>query len=457
MTSYRIDPNSILSMWDWIFTPLFLLIIFAISHFKKSRKIYKEPIYKYYMSGLSVKAIGAIATCLVYTLYYKSGGDATGYFDQGRAIHNLIYKNPDYFFEVVFKGCTMENFFYLDETTGYVDQHTWVYDFHVMFISRITAVLCLVSHNSFIASTLLMMWFCYGGIWRLFLLFASQFKEIERQLAISILFIPSVVFWGSGLLKDTVTIASVGWYSYGFYGLVIRNRYTIPNMLAVIISAYLLIAIKPYILIALLPGSLLWFSYDKIYKTKNKAIRVIIAPIIIAMGLFGTFYSLTYLGDSLGEYSMDTVLERAVTVQQDLKSDYYGGNSFDIGDFDASIGSVLSKAPLAINATLFRPYLWEVRNPLMLLTAIESSYIFLLTLGLLIRLKFLGFFSLIWQNPLVLFSVLFSLFFAFSVGLSTPNFGALSRLKIPCIPFFVASLFVLRHLYEKKSKKKFGF
>jgi hypothetical protein len=93
----------------------------------------------------------------------------------------------------------------------------------------------------------------------------------------------------------------------------------------------------------------------------------------------------------------------------------------------------------------------------MLLTALESAYIMILTMGLLFRLKFFGFFRLIWENPLLLFSVLFSLFFAFSVGLSTPNFGALARLKIPCIPFFVANLFVLRHLYEKKTNKKFGF
>jgi hypothetical protein len=173
--------------------------------------------------------------------------------------------------------------------------------------------------------------------------------------------------------------------------------------------------------------------------------------------LGGSFYALSSLGSSLGVYSVETILERAVVVQKDLKSSYYGGNSFDIGDFDASIGSVIGKAPLAINAALFRPYLWEVRNPLMLLSGLESTYIFVLTLGLMLRLKFTGFFKLIWENPLLLFAVLFSLFFAFSVGLSTPNFGALSRLKIPSIPFFVASLFVLRHLYEKKSKKKFGF
>ena len=159
---------------------------------------------------------------------------------------------------------------------------------------------------------------------------------------------------------------------------------------------------------------------------------------------------------SLGDYSLDKVLDKAVISNQDQKQDYYGGHSFDIGDFDANLGSMLGKAHLAIVATLFRPYLWDVQNPVMLISALENSYIMILTIFLLIRLKILGFFTLINKNPLLLFSVLFSLFFAFSVGIATSNFGSLVRLKIPCIPFFVSSLFILRHFYEKKTKKKLG-
>lgn len=445
-----------LSVSDFIIPPLLIMVILMYSFFVKNKHIQTNSAYKYYVSGISVKLIGSIATCLVYTLYYSSG-DSTGYFEQGRSIYNLLYKNPDYFFEVIFQGCTVENFSYLDETTTYVSYGSWVGDYHAMFISRLIAPFYLFTFNSFIGITIILCWLCYGGIWKLYLLFCEQFPMIKRELAISILFIPSVVFWGSALLKDTVTISCIGWYSYGFYWLLVKQKYKVSNFVMLIVGAYLLIALKPYILVALLPGSLIWLSYDKIAKTKNKAIKVIIAPALIIGGLAGSFYALSSLGSALGEYSMDTVLERAVVVQQDLKSNYYGGNSFDIGDFDASISGVLSKSPLAINATLFRPYLWEVRNPLMLLTALESTYIFFLTLGLMLRLKLFGFFRLIWQNPLLLFSILFALFFAFSVGLSTPNFGALSRLKIPCIPFFVSSLFVLRHLYEIKSKKKFGF
>jgi hypothetical protein len=445
-----------LSVSDFVMAPLFMVVILMYSLYIKNKNILTNSAYKYYVAGITVKMIGSIAICLVYTLYYSSG-DSTGYFEQGRSIYNLFYKDPNYFFEVIFKGCTAENYSYMDEDTTYVPYSVWVGDYHVMFLSRLIAPLYFLTFNSFMGVTILFCWIYYGGIWKLYLLFCEQFPLIKGELAISILFIPSVVFWGSGLLKDTVTLSCVGWYSYSFYWVLIKNKYKFSTILMLLLSAYLLISLKPYILVALLPGSLIWLSYDKIAKTKNKVIRVIIAPCIIVAGALGSFYALSSLGSFLGEYSMDTVLERAVVVQKDLKSDYYGGNSFDIGDFDASIMGVVSKSPLAINATLFRPYLWEVRNPLMLLSSLESSYVFLLTLGLMLRLKLLGFFRLIWANPLLLFSVLFALFFAFSVGLSTPNFGALSRLKIPCIPFFITSLFVLRHLYEVSTKKKFGF
>lgn len=444
-----------LSVYDLVYPPFFIIIILGIALYIKKKKSYYEDYYRYFIPGLSIKLLGAIAFCLVYTLYY-SGGDSTGYYNEGEVINALFYKDPRAYFEVLFMGPTIQNYGYFDDNTGYMDLHTWLGDHSAIFIARLVSVLCFVS-NGFVATTILLSTICYSGVWRLFKLYCLYFPNIQKQLAIAVLFIPSVVFWGSGLLKDTVTLSAVGWYSYCFHRLLVKKEYSITNILGIFISAYLLIALKPYILFALLPGSMIWLSYEKISKTRNKAIRTIIAPALIVAGLAGGFYALSSLGDVLGVYALENVLDRAVVVQQDLKSSYYGGNSFDIGDFDASVGGVLSKAHLAINAALFRPYLWEVRNPLMLLTAIESSYIFLLTFGLLWRLKFLGFFRFIWENPLLLFSVLFSLFFAFSVGLSTPNFGALSRLKIPCLPFFVASLFVLRYLYEKKTKKRFNF
>ena len=47
------------------------------------------------------------------------------------------------------------------------------------------------------------------------------------------------------------------------------------------------------------------------------------------------------------------------------------------------------------------------------------------------------------KDPNLLFFITFSLIFAFAVGISTYNFGALSRYKIPCLPFFGAFLLIV--------------
>jgi hypothetical protein len=136
-----------------------------------------------------------------------------------------------------------------------------------------------------------------------------------------------------------------------------------------------------------------------------------------------------------------------------MKADYYGGKSFDIGEFDATIGGITAKAPEAIFAGLFRPGIWDVKNVVMLVSSLENTYLLFLTLFLLIRLKFFGFFFYIRKNPMLMFAMLFALFFSFSVGLTVANFGSLVRLRIPSLPFFIASIFIIKHLYDEKRKK----
>ena len=184
---------------------------------------------------------------------------------------------------------------------------------------------------------------------------------------------------------------------------------------------------------------------------------MIATPLILSLGGITGFLALDNMGDNLGQYKIDQVLDKAVVTQKDMKADYYGGKTYDIGEFDASIGGITSKAPIAIFSGIFRPAIWDVKNAVMLVSSLENTYLLILTVFLLLKLKVLGFFVLIRKNPMLLFCMLFSLFFAFSVGLTVANFGSLVRLRIPELPFFVAGIFMLRHLYEKQSGKKVKF
>jgi hypothetical protein len=444
----------VINIFDLLLTPIYLLIIYFIASYLQEKKIRKNPAYKWYTKGLFAKLFGAIAVCLIYQFYY-TGGDTTNYFISSSAIMKMGGKNFSIFIEMMTGDNSPELYNYFDMDTGW-PIFNWT-DAKAIFVSRLIVPFCFFSFRTFIVSAILLSWVCYSGVWRLFLLFNQQFPQLQKQMAISILFIPSVVFWGSGLLKDTISLSIVGWYTYCFYSFFIQKKYKFSTALAIFLCSYLLISIKPYILFALIPGSVIWLANERLVKVRNKLMRFVATPLFIASGIGLGVFILGQMGDTLGVYRMDNVLNKAVESNMDQKAEYYGGNSFDIGDFDPSIGGVMSKAHLAVTATLFRPFLWEAKNPVMLLSGLENTYILLLSLLLLFKLKGLDFFILIGENPLLLFSMLFALFFAFSVGLATSNFGSLVRLKIPCIPFYVSSLFVLKHLYEKKYKKKLKF
>jgi hypothetical protein len=237
----------------------------------------------------------------------------------------------------------------------------------------------------------------------------------------------------------------------------IKKQRKISYGLYLFIASFVILAIKPYIFFALLPGSILWLSNNAVKKINHGFVRIIATPIILSLGSMAGYLALDQMGDNLGQYKLDTVLDKAVVTQKDMKADYYGGKTYDIGEFDASIGGIASKAPIAIFSGIFRPAIWDVKNLVMLISSLENTYLLALTIFLLIRLKVIGFFTLIRKNPMLLFCMLFSIFFAFSVGLTVANFGSLVRLRLPELPFFVAGIFMLRHLYEKQSGIKVKF
>src|SRR5690606_34806844 len=110
---------------------------------------------------------------------------------------------------------------------------------------------------------------------------------------------------------------------------------------------------------------------------------------------------------------------------------------------------------LAVNVTLFRPYLWEVNNMVMLLSALESLATLLLTLWIMFKVGLGNLFKYLISRPIISFCLLFAIAFSFAVGISTYNFGSLVRYKIPMFPFYLAGLFILRYLaWRKKIKPK---
>jgi hypothetical protein len=438
-----------LTIVDAILSPFYILLLYLVVKNRQHKYIDRFPYYKYYVWGFWAKIAGGIGVCLIYTLYYNTG-DTTTYFYEGACVlKNLFYKSPGDFFTVLFGERNYQNWMLFDNTTAWPQFYR---DPNAFFMIRLTAPLSIITFGSYVSSAILLSWFCYTGIWRLFIVFCEEFPKYTKQIAIAILFVPSVFFWGSGILKDAITLSAVGWYTYSFYNACVKKQNIAKNIIYIILSCFFIISIKPYILYVLIPGSLIWLSISLIKIIDNKFLRSVITPLALVFFIGSGYLILLAIGDSFGKFSPDNILNNAVVTQQDLKQQYYGGNSYDIGDFNASISSILLKAPVAIIYGLFRPFLWDVRNPVMLISAIENTYILLLFIYVLLTVPITFIIHVLRNKPLLFFSLLFVLFFSFSVGLTTANFGALVRYRIPVIPFFMATLLILKEEYKGRER-----
>lgn len=427
-------------VWEYPAMAFYILALSIVCAQYARMRVRHDPSWRFFLPGLWVKLGGGLFFALIYILYYD-GGDTTSYFECAMAYSKLLFANPEHFLTALMGGGTPEIKSLFTAETGSPMGYMF-YDDKTRTVVKLCIPFVLLGGQSYLLATLLLATATYGGLWRLYRMFVGYFPDFRRYLAIGILFMPSVVFWGSGILKDSFTLAATCYFIVATNGMINRKG-KLWSILGMLVSGSIILAIKPYILLILFPGTLVWYFYKRIRQIRNVYFRYIIVPFIYLIIIAGSYLALTSLGDQLGRFSLDRALETAAVIQHDLKQDYYSGASFDIGELEATPISLLQKFPLAVSAGLFRPFIWESRNMVMLLSGLENLFILLLTVYVVFRFRFKVIWSLIKDYPLVLYSFVFAILFAFMIGVTTSNFGALVRFKIPLIPLYIGSLMVL--------------
>jgi len=428
---------------DFLFTPITLLAIYILAYLLRNR-VTDQLTYRYFIPGLTVKLTGALALGLIYQFYYQ-GGDTFNYFDQSRVIHDAIMKDPLNGLRLLLATGKYEA-----STFNYASQIYWYRSPSEYFIIKLAAVFGLFNDHCYSSIAILFGTFCFSGVWALY----HSFKRIAPQqhllLALAILFVPSVFFWGSGLMKDTITLGALGWMFYGFHRGLIEKRLSILTILTIAGAFYIIFQVKIYILLSFLPPAIYWVFLENSKHFNLKLLRFIIRPLMVILGVFLAYQAAINVTRGDIKYDISNIAERTKINAEYIYriSLLQEGSAYYLGELDGSIVSMLKIAPKAINVTLFRPYLWEIANPLMLLSALESLVFTLLFIGLLIKP---GLWQCLWltiQQPVIQFCMVFTIILAFAVGLNSYNFGTLVRYKIQLLPFFLSGMVLLKHFYS---------
>ena len=442
------------SIQDIFLGIVYLGIIYAVAYSLKSRQQKKGLDSQYFIGGLTAKLIGASAFCLIYGLYY-GGGDTVDYYKGTVALVNLMTEDFDAFYSIVFENdLTWKNWCAFNYNSGTPQYYMWR-DSGTYAVSRYTTFFCLLSFKSFFVSSLLIASFSYIGMWKLYRLFTINYPDSKKALAICILFMPSLLFWGSGIMKDSYVLGAACWFSYNFYHVFITRKKILINALLVIINISIIMTLKPYIILSLLPGALLWLNNAYLKQVSSGFIKTLLMPLIGLTILGGGSFLYSNMSSLMGDYgNIDRAVEKAKIIQQDLlREEQYGSNNYNLGEIDGTVAGMSSIAPLAIFTALYRPLFFEVGSPMMVISALENTILLFLTLLLFFKTNPRKVIRIILSEPLILYSIFFSLLLAFGVGMASTNFGALSRYKIPFMPYYFSGIYLIYLLSTQKEKR----
>jgi hypothetical protein len=431
--------------YEWFLMPLILLGFFAYAFRVARAKKELNPEYKYMVSALSVKLLGGFFFGVIYIFYYQ-GGDTVNYYSSAIPLQRLFNEDVSSYFAVIFDGEPIgESATYINSFTAETKRPLGFIagDSKTFSVCKFTSPFLIITFGSYFAATLLLSGVTFFSQWRLYRMFVKIFPLLYKELAFAILFVPSVAFWGSGIMKDTFTYAATCLAVSSFYYAVTNHKRAL-NVVLLLFSFWMIISMKPYILNLLIPCCGLWFVFISTSKVKSVFVKSIVFPILFVVGLGGSYLILSSLGGSMDKFALDTAVQTSQITSEDLqRSAQYGDNSFEIAQIDGSVGSLLAVMPTAMVAGLYRPFFFEARSVVMLFSALENLVLLALTLLLIYKFRIGKTVALMKAFPVLWFCLSFSILFAFMIGVTTPNFGALVRFKIPLIPFFSVFLVVI--------------
>jgi hypothetical protein len=423
-------------MDDLVFTSL-VLIVGGLVHGAVLKR--HEPKEGRLLTFGFVAHVGSgLAQILLYRFYY-AGGDMTAYFDFGVPIAEALREDFGPLFPL-----TVEVFFHEEsrlpfETLGGSSTGTML---------MVAVWLLFLLGNSLAAATVLVSIFSYLSKVLIYRVLRDHFDEEHRPtVLVASLLVPSAVFWTSALLKEPVMMVFLGPLFLALRWILEGRRLWLAAVLAAGggIGVWLL---KPYVLVSFAAAAGMWVIWQRVLKQRGK---IVVKPIYLAGGLALSVGAFTAADRYLPKSENQSVVD-AMAVQRRASALEEGGSNFYLEEPSqgggtesrVSLASQLALAPLALVTAYFRPFIFEARNSVQAVNALETTWILALFVQVLRRNKWTELVLRVLNSPALLFSFTFSLVMALGTGLSTANLGTLSRYRAPMMPFAVLLLLTLR-------------
>lgn len=393
---------------------LHFVIIFILCwlFFKRSGQEYSRVFWL----AFSFKLLMGAALGLVYQYYY-SANDTWLFFQDANALAEFG-KND-------FTGYM--KFLLTDEVPAYVISQLVNSQERSLFLIKIMSVFSWIGGSNYWVSAAYFSMISFFASWYLFSLVARLFENSWMAASLSFLFFPSVAFWSSGLVKETLALAGIYFITTVFLKFIHQHKLTLFEWVLALYSFWVAWNLKYYwtaLFGAVLVTYVLVFFLSQKFSVFKK--HRIIVWLIIFIFLCG--------GVSLlhPNFHLNHFLEVLITNHDDFIKISADEGLIHFYNLHASWASVILNSPWALFSGLLRPFVWEASGVTAILASLENLVTAILLISALIGFRMKS------PHRLLLFStIMYIALLCIFLALSTPNLGTLSRYRVGFLPFFI--------------------
>jgi hypothetical protein len=381
-----------------------------------------------------LKVMAGTALWAVYTYVHvdRPTADIYRYFDDSAVMYGALKQSPgDYLRMITGIGNdsphfdtsyyrVMNNWYRKFESNMYNDAHT---------VIRFNAIVRLFSFGSIHVHTVFAAFLAFLGSVGLVRAVAILRPDLVRATFIATFLLPSVLFWSSGVIKETLLVFALGllvWLAIGSLARRLRG----PVLLLMLPLIVLLFFLKFYVLLSMVPG-LIAYAWCRSSKHRPWLVFMMVHAVFVLLGANSERIIPGFdILDTLAWKQKDFIgLARSMGSGSYLPTEY----------LDPTFMSFAAQAPRAFAVSFLGPILSWRNGPMGLASALENVFIVVLIGWLLFRRRSWG----TVDQVFVLYCVSFCLLLGLVIGWTTPVMGAVVRYRVPFLPFLCYAALVV--------------
>lgn len=376
-----------------------------------------------------LKSTVGVGLIMLYTFYYPKGSsDLFNYFSDGEILFGAFKISPIDYFRMLtgIDGDAPHLMHYYDQ------MNFWLKDFNYNLFNdnrtviRFNALIMPFSFGNMYVHTFVMNGFVLIGLIGIFR-FCHETLKFNKTLAlIAVIVPPSLIFWGSGLLKEGIVLFALGIMLF-MIGKLIKNPTGIKHWVVLGLTILLFSISKFYVMVALVPGLLSWLivSHSKKPLLHFTIVHAVLLAAIFLLPFIQGFPDIP----SIISHKQNDFVNYAHSLN-------HVGSLINTERLTSDFGDFMLQSVQGFLTTLLRPHIFEMHSATSIPAAVEN----VITI-LLIALAFVFRKRTVRAKDIYLCLSFTVILFALS-GMTTPVLGALVRYKIPAQPFLYVILLV---------------